>query len=75
MERPPPKVFKVKDPDPDDKFSDIHPHLPQPPSLLLIVGSVKQGKSNSVILKDFIFCKILTKSCRPFFSFVLVKSV
>ena len=32
----PPKVFKVKDPDPDDRFSDIHPHLPQPPSLLLI---------------------------------------
>ena len=23
MEKPPPKVFKVKDPDPDDKFSDI----------------------------------------------------
>ena len=44
MDKPAPKVFKVKDPDPDDKFSDIHPHLPQPPSLLLIVGSVKQGK-------------------------------
>ena len=44
MEKAPPKVFKVKDPDPDDRFSDIHPHLPQPPSLLLIVGSVKQGK-------------------------------
>ena len=49
MEKPPPKVFKVKDPDPDDKFSDIHPHLPQPPSLLLIVGSVKQGKSNLLV--------------------------
>ena len=45
----PPKVFKVKDPDPDSKFSDIHPHLPQPPSLLLIVGSVKQGKSNLLV--------------------------
>ncbi len=40
----PPKVFKVKDPDPDDRYADIHPHLPQPPALLLIVGSVKQGK-------------------------------
>ena len=45
----PPKVFKVKDPDPDSKFSDIHPHLPQPPSLLLIVGSVKAGKSNLLV--------------------------
>ena len=44
MEKAPPKVFKVKDPDPDDRYADIHPHLPQPPSLLLIVGSVKQGK-------------------------------
>lgn len=45
----PPKVFKVRDPDPDDKFADIHSHLPQPPSLLLIVGSVKQGKSNLLV--------------------------
>ena len=43
--RKPPKVYKVKDPEPNSKFADIHPHLPQPPSLLLIVGSVKQGKS------------------------------
>jgi len=49
MDKAPPKVFKVKDPDPDDKFADIHPHLPQPPSLLLIVGSVKQGKSNLLV--------------------------
>ena len=49
MDRPAPKVFKVKDPDPDDKFSDIHPHLPQPPSLLLIIGSVKAGKSNLLV--------------------------
>ena len=48
-ERAPPKVFKVKDPDPDEKFADIHPHLPQPPALLLIVGSVKQGKSNLLV--------------------------
>ena len=49
MEKAPPKVFKVKDPDPDDRYNDIHPHLPQPPSLLLIVGSVKQGKSNLLV--------------------------
>ena len=49
MERPTPKVFKVRDPAPDSKYADIHPHLPQPPSLLLIVGSVKQGKSNLVV--------------------------
>jgi hypothetical protein len=45
----PPKVYKVKDPEPNEKFADIHPHLPQPPSLLLIVGSVKQGKSNLLV--------------------------
>jgi len=49
MDKAPPKVFKVKDPDPDDRFADIHPHLPQPPALLLIVGSVKQGKSNLLV--------------------------
>ena len=49
MDKPAPKVFKVKDPDPDDRFGDIHPHLPQPPSLLLIIGSVKAGKSNLVV--------------------------
>ena len=45
----PPKVFKVKDPDPDSRYADLHPHLPAPPSLLLIIGSVKQGKSNLVV--------------------------
>ena len=49
MDRPTPKVFKVRDPEPDSKYAGIHPHLPQPPSLLLIVGSVKQGKSNLVV--------------------------
>jgi len=49
MERSPPKVFKVKDPDPDSRYADIHEHLPQPPALLLIIGSVKQGKSNLLV--------------------------
>lgn len=47
--RPPPKVFKVRDPPNDHRYADIHPHLPQPPALLLIVGSVKQGKSNLLV--------------------------
>jgi hypothetical protein len=52
MEKKPkkvPLVFKVRDPDPDDRYADIHEHLPQPPALLLIVGSVKQGKSNLLV--------------------------
>ncbi len=47
--RPAPKVYKVKDPEADSRFAEIHPHLPQPPALLLIVGSVKQGKSNLLV--------------------------
>ena len=49
MEKKAPKVYKVKDPDPNEKFMDLHPHLPTPPSLLLIVGSVKQGKTNLLV--------------------------
>ena len=45
----PPKVYKVRDPKPDDKFEGVHPHLPQPPALVLIIGSIKQGKSNLVV--------------------------
>lgn len=48
MERPP-KVYKVKDPAPNNKFKGLHPHLPSPPSLLLIIGSVKQGKTNLLV--------------------------
>ena len=44
-----PKVYKVKDPKQDEKYQGIHPHLPQPPALVLIIGSVKQGKSNLVV--------------------------
>ena len=49
MDKKAPKVYKVKDPEGDSKYKDIHPHLPQPPALVLIVGSVKQGKSNLVV--------------------------
>ena len=44
-----PKVLKVKDEDPNDKFSEIHPNLPQMPSLTLIIGSVRSGKSNLLV--------------------------
>ena len=44
-----PKVLKVKDEAPSQKFDDIHKNLPAMPSLLLIVGSVRSGKSNYLV--------------------------
>ena len=44
----PPKVYKVKDPEPSSKFDDIHENLPALPSLLLIIGSVRSAKSNLI---------------------------
>ena len=44
-----PKVLKVKDEQPSSKFDDIHPNLPSMPSLLLIIGSVRSGKSNYLV--------------------------
>lgn len=49
MESKAPKIYKVKDPEPSEAFKDLHPHLPTPPSLLLIIGSVKQGKTNLLV--------------------------
>ena len=49
MEKSPPKVYKVKDEETINKFEGLHPHLPQPPSLLLIIGSVRSGKSNLLV--------------------------
>lgn len=46
---PVPKVLKVKDEDPNEKFDDIHEYLPQMPSLCLIIGSVRSGKSNLLV--------------------------
>jgi hypothetical protein len=48
-----PQIFKVRDPPPDSKFDDIHENLPQMPSLTLVIGSVRSGKSN--LLTNF-FC-------------------
>ena len=44
----PPKVYKVTDPEPSQRFDDIHPNLPSMPSLLLIIGSVRSAKSNLI---------------------------
>ena len=44
-----PKVLKVKDEIPSAKFDDIHPNLPSMPSLCLIIGSVRSGKSNLLV--------------------------
>lgn len=44
-----PTVLKVKDVEETDKFNDIHENLPQMPSLCLIIGSVRSGKSNLLV--------------------------
>ena len=46
---PGPKVLKVKDELPSAKFADINPYLPQMPSLVLIIGTVRSGKSNLLV--------------------------
>ena len=44
-----PTIFKVKDQPPDTKFEGIHENLPQMPSLILLIGSVRSGKSNLLV--------------------------
>jgi hypothetical protein len=44
-----PKVLKVKDENANELFNDLHPNLPQMPSLCLIIGSVRSGKSNLLV--------------------------
>ena len=43
-----PKVYKVKDPEPSQRFEGIHENLPALPSLCLIIGSVRSAKSNLI---------------------------
>jgi len=45
----PPQILKVKDVPDNDKFEGLHPNLPPVPCLMLIIGSVKSGKSNYII--------------------------
>jgi hypothetical protein len=42
-----PKVLKVIDP-PKDKTKPVHPHLPQPPALLLMISPIRTGKSTII---------------------------
>ena len=44
-----PKVKKVIDLEDKNKYKQVHPHLPQPPFLLLIAGSVRSGKTNALV--------------------------
>lgn len=44
-----PIIRQVKDAVETDKFNGIHEHLPQMPSLCLIIGSVRSGKSNLLV--------------------------
>jgi hypothetical protein len=44
-----PKIKKVKDVPENDKFNGIHNNLCQMPCLMIIIGSVKSGKSNYII--------------------------
>ena len=45
----PPKVLKVRDPPKEKGIKEIHPYLPECPSLQIIAGSVRQGKSNLLL--------------------------
>ena len=49
MDRPPPKLLKVKDLDGSEKFKGIHPNLPALPSCCILVGAIKSSKSNLII--------------------------
>ena len=49
MEKKAPKIFKVKDVIENNKFKDIHNNIPQMPALVLIIGSVRSGKSNLLV--------------------------
>ena len=49
MNKKPPEILKVKDVMETEKFDGIHENLPQMPSLCLIIGSVRSGKSNLLV--------------------------
>ena len=43
----PPQILKVIDP-PKEKIKPLHPHLPQPPALLLMISPIRTGKSTII---------------------------
>jgi hypothetical protein len=56
-ETTPPKILKVIDP-PKEKIKPLHPHLPQPPALLLMISPIRTGKStiiNNLLLNSQFF--------------------
>ena len=42
-----PQILKVQDP-PQEKIKPLHPHLPQPPALLLMISPIRTGKSTII---------------------------
>ncbi len=42
-----PKILKVQDP-PREKMKPLHPHLPQPPALMLMISPIRTGKSTII---------------------------
>ena len=52
-----PQILKVIDP-PKEKMKPLHPHLPQPPALLLMISPIRTGKStiiNNMLLNSEFF--------------------
>ena len=49
MEAKPLKIYKVKDLEDKDKYPPLNPILPQPPFMMIGYGSVRSGKTNSLI--------------------------
>ena len=49
MSGAPPVIRKVKDVEETNKFDTLHENLPQMPSLCLLIGSVRSGKSNLLV--------------------------
>ena len=43
-----PQVLPVKEEDPDPRIKPVHPNIPQPPALILGIGSVKSGKTTLI---------------------------
>jgi len=42
-----PAILKVNDP-PKEKIKPLHPHLPQPPALMLMISPIRTGKSTII---------------------------
>ena len=49
MEKSAPKVLKVNDTQHSDKYRELHPFLPKPQFLCLLIGSVRSGKTNYLV--------------------------